>query len=204
MMDNSLQEMLQDKLNDRLNHLIEEGKITYSQMYASLGYPTIKHHFGRLDPFSSYVNAVIRETKAGRLVLYDSSWGEKEALEENKMNTAPGLDDMYPNSAGYNNVGGPQYDISLSKDNVVIEACFCGQQIEGWSTMEITYVWQNRTFCFKPASEENSDINALYVPFGKWILTRYLDKAKDSILNNYAERIVSEFIEKEFVKLDLN
>lgn len=204
MKDNSLQEMLQDKLHDKLNHLIEEGKITYSQMYASLGYPTIKYHFGRLDPFSTYVNAVIRETKAGRLELYESSWGEKEALEECKRNTTPGLDDMYPNSTGYNNVGGPRYDISLSKDNVVIKACFCGQQIEGWSTMEISYVWQNRTFCFKPASEENSDINALYVPFGKWIMDRYLDKTKDSILDNFAERIVPEFIEKEVVKLDMN
>ena len=193
-MDNSLQEMLQDKLHDKLNHLIEEGKITYAQMYASIGFPTIKHHYGRLDPFSSYVNAVIRETKAGRLVLYDSSWGEKEALEENKMNTAPGLDDMYPNSAGYNNVGGPQYDISLSKDNVVIEACFCGQQIEGWSTMEITYVWQHRTFCFKPASEENSDINSLYMPFGKWIMARYLNKAQDYILDNIVEQAEKSLI----------
>lgn len=194
MKDNSLQEMLQDKLHDKLNHLIEEGKITYSQMYASIGFPTIKHRFGRLDSFSTYVNAVIRETKAGHLVLYESSWGERETLEENKRNTVPGLKDMYPNSAGYNNVGGPRYDISLSKDNVVIEACFCGQQIEGWSTMEISYVWQNRTFCFKPASEENSDINALYVPFGKWIMARYIDKTQDHILNSIAEQAEKSLI----------
>ena len=194
MTDNALQNMLQNKLQNRFNHLIEEGKITFAQMYASIGFPTIKHHFGRLDPFSTYVNAVIRETKAGHIVLYDSSWGEKEALEENKRSTAPGVDDMYPNSAGYNNVGGPQYDISLSNNNIVIKARFCGQQIEGWSTMEISYVWQNRTFCFKPASDENSDINALYVPFGKWIMARYLNKAQDYILDNIVEQAEKSLI----------
>lgn len=189
-------EKLEDLICEKVANLINEGKLTTKQMYEKLGCPTMNKSFARIDfSYSQYISELKKLTKNGCIGLADSSWGNEEAQTDECKDTKPGLNDMHPDSFGYNNIGGPTYKISVNKERVIVEAHFCHQEFEGWSDLRIEYVWQHRTFVFKPIEGDASSQNAILEPFGEWIIYKFVLFTIDKIRNEQMGNFVSDYID---------
>lgn len=189
-------EKLEDIVCDKVAKLFNEGKLTALQMYEKLGCPTMNKSFARINfSYSSYISALKKLVKEGCIVLADSFWGDKEADEDECKDTKPGLDDMYPKSFGYNNIGGPTYRFSVNKERVIVEAHFGHQEFEGWSDLRIEYVWQHRTFVFKPIEGDASSQNAMLDVFATWIGDKFVSFTANKIRNEQMGSYVSDYLD---------
>lgn len=194
-----MEKNFKDAVSDKLCDFINSKKLTSRQMYEKIGCPTIGREFERIDfSYNNHLSALKKLVEENRILLADSSWGKDEAKSDKCKDTKPGVDDMHPSSFGYNNVGGPTYKITLSKESIVVEANFCEQNISGYSNMDISYRWQTRTFVFKPIDGDESSLDSILDVFWKWIGDRFFDWSLDKILNEQAERLVSNFMKENF------
>lgn len=194
-----MEKNFKDAVSDKLCDFINSKKLTSRQMYETIGCSTIEREFQRIDfSYNNHLSALRKLVEGNRILLADSSWGKDEAESDKCKDAKPGVDDMHPSSFGYNNVGGPTYKITLSKESVVVEANFCEQNISGYSNMDISYRWQTRTFVFKPIDGDESSLDSILDVFWKWIGDRFFDWSLDKILNEQAERLVSNFMKENF------
>lgn len=196
-----MEKNFKDAVSDKLCDFINSKKLTSRQMYETIGCPTIEREFQRIDfSYNNHLSALRKLVEENRILLADSSWGKDEAESDKCKDTKPGVDDMHLSSFGYNNVGGPTYKITLSKESIVVEANFCEQNISGYSNMDISYRWQTRTFVFKPIDGDESSLDSILDVFWIWIGDRFFDWSLDKILNEQAERLVSNFMKENFEK----
>ena len=194
-----MEKNFKDAVSDKLCDFINSKKLTSRQMYETIGCSTIEREFQRIDfSYNNHLSALRKLVEGNRILLADSSWGKDEAESDKCKDAKPGVDDMHPSSFGYNNVGGPTYKITLSKESIVVEANFCEQNISGYSNMDISYRWQTRTFVFKPIDGDESSLDSILDVFWKWIGDRFFDWSLDKILNEQAERLVSNFMKENF------
>ena len=127
---------------------IASGELSLHQMYELLGNPRFRHHYHRLETPYDFIQGLIRMNNEGKLVLSDSSWGKRELADKHLEGTKPGTNEMFPSSVGYNNVGGPTYDIEMTTEEITVRANIADQELDGWDTINITLVWETRTFVF--------------------------------------------------------
>ena len=194
-----MEKNFKDAVSDKLCDFINSKKLTSRQMYEKIGCPAIEEEFQRIDfSYNNYLSALKKLVDENRILLADSSWGKDEAKSDKCKDIKPGVDDMHPSSFGYNNVGGPTYKITLCKEGVVVEVNFCEQNISGYSNMDISYKWQTRTFVFMPIEGDESSLDAMLDVFWRWIALRFLDWSLDKVLNEQAERLVSNFMKENF------
>ncbi|MBO7482139.1 MAG: hypothetical protein J6T63_08530 [Bacteroidales bacterium] len=194
-----MEKAFKDVVSDKLCDFINSKKLSSRQMYEKIGCPTIGREFERIDfSYNNHLSALKKLVEENRILLADSSWGKDEAKSDKCKDTKPGVDDMHPDSFGYNNVGGPTYKITLCKEGVEVEVNFCEQNISGYSTMDISYNWQTRTFVFMPIDGDESSLDAMLDVFWRWIALRFLNWSLDKVLNEQAERLVSNFIKENF------
>ena len=187
----------------KVNKLDEEGTLDILQLYAKLDYPQMHEDYDRLMIGGAYekVQLVQQLVGQGVLRLDNSSWGEKEMSDENHADTKPGLEDMCPDSLGYNNYGGPTYSIAVSKEGIEMKAGFCHQDLgNSWDTIDTSFKWQYRTFSFVPVGEDDETLKQMLVPFKNWIIYRFSNKVKHDLLydviNQAADTFLDRFLEK--------
>jgi hypothetical protein len=181
----------------------EEGVLDILQLYSKLDFPKMNERYDRLMIGRAYefVSLTQQLVNQGILRLEGSSWGDKEKNDENHIGTQPGLEDMRPNSLGYNNNGGPTYSISVSKEGIEMQAGFCHQDFSSsWDTIDISYKWQYRTFYFVPVVQDDETLKQMLAPFKNWLIYRFSNKVKHDLLydviNQAADSYLDRFLEK--------
>lgn len=191
-MENTFKDVVSDKLCDVIN----SKKLTSRQMYEKIGCPKIKLEFGQRDfSYGESLKTLCSLAREGRIVLSDSSWGEIEATSDECKGKKPSVDDISPSSCG----GGPVYNFIFNKESVVVEAHFYYEDVDDWSDyINVKRIWQHRTFVFKPIDGDESSLDAILDVFWKWIGDRFFDWSLDKILNEQAERLVSNFMKENF------
>lgn len=187
----------------KVKQMDEEGSLDILQLYAKLDYPKMHEEYDRLMTGGAYekVRLVQQLVGQGVLRLDNSSWGEKEMSDENHADTKPGLEDMCPDSLGYNNYGGPTYSIAVSKEGIEMKAGFCHQDLgNSWDTIDTSFKWQYRTFSFVPVGENDETLKQMLVPFKNWIINRFSNRVKHDLLrdviNQAADTYLDRFLEK--------
>ena len=149
---------------------------------------------GRAYEFVSLTQQLVNQ---GILRLERSSWGDKEKNDENHIGTQPGLEDMRPNSLGYNNNGGPTYSISVSKEGIEMQAGFCHQDFSSsWDTIETSYKWQYRTFYFVPVGQDDETLKQMLEPFKDWIIYRFSNRVKHDLLYDFINQAADTFLDR--------
>lgn len=184
---------LKKKVYNTILAKIKSGEKSLSSLYESLGYPVLNATYGRLEIPDDLLHSLIDDVKNGKLILAESSWGNIEQQEDVKKGTTPGLDDFFPSSYGYNNVGGPKYNIQVTQDAITVTARFAHQEIDGWDTVNISEVWQARTFVMKNPDGNLSDENLQH--FGNWIVNRELNRCMDNNFDKLVEKAANIVIQ---------
>ena len=104
-------ESIKAAIVQKTKRMNEEGVLDILQLYSKLDFPKMNERYDRLMIGDAY--EIVRLTQQlvnqGILRLEKSTWGDKEKNDENHIGTQPGLEDMRPNSLGYNNNGGPTW-----------------------------------------------------------------------------------------------
>ena len=187
----------------KVNKLDEEGTLDILQLYAKLDYPQMHEDYDRLMIGGAYekVQLVQQLVGQGVLRLDNSSWGEKEMSDKNYADSKPGLEDMCPDSLGYNNYGGPTYSITVSKEGIKMRANFCHQDFcNSWDTIDTSFKWQYRSFFFVPVDEDDNTLKQMLAPFKHWIIYRFSNRVKHDLLrdviNQAADTYLDRFLEK--------
>jgi hypothetical protein len=163
----------------KIKEILDSGNIKYIQLFEYLGCPTLKEKYGRLNlPYKLLKEHIIPLEQKGLLCMVDSDFGKAEKSEKSGIASKPTSADMFPDSAGWNIYGGPTYEITLNGNQLQVIAKFCHQEIEGYSDMSISMVWQERTFTFR-------------IPQGN------TEVMEELLKNIYAEKIVHAWIDKE-------
>lgn len=187
------------KKTKRMN---EEGVLDVLQLYSKLDFPEMNKRYDRLmiDRAYEIVRLIQQLVNQRTLRLERSSWGDKEKNDENHIGTQPGLEDMRPDSLGYNNNGGPTYSISVSKEGVEMQAGFCHQDLgSSWDTIDTSYKWQYRTFYFVPVGQDDETLKQMLEPFKDWIVYRFSNRVKHDLLydciNQAADTFLDRFLE---------
>ena len=76
-----------------------------------------------------------------------------------------------------------------------MEAHFCHQEFEGWSDLRIEYVWQHRTFVFKPIEGDATSQNTMLDVFIAWIGDKFVAQTADKIRNEQMGSTVSDYLD---------
>lgn len=194
---------IQEAIVTKVREKEEEGSLNILQLYSWLDYPQINEGYDRMTVCFAYeiVNEVKELANKGILRLETSSWGDKEVNEENRIDTKPGLEDMEPDSLGFNNNGGPTYSITVSKERIDMEAGFCYQDFSGsWDIIDTSYKWQHRKFTFVPANDDDETLEQMLTPFKNWIIYRFSNRIKrellDDIINQVADTYLDRFLKR--------
>jgi hypothetical protein len=194
---------IQEAIVTKVREKEEEGSLNILQLYSWLDYPQINEGYDRMIVCFAY--EIVKEVKElankGILRLETSSWGDKEVNEENRIDTQPGLEDMEPDSLGFNNNGGPTYSITVSKERIDMEAGFCYQDFSGsWDIIDTSYKWQHRKFTFVPANDDDETLKQMLTPFKNWIIYRFSNRIKrellDDIINQVADTYLDRFLKR--------
>jgi len=187
----------------KTENMNEEGSLDILQLYSNLDFPKMNVRYDRLMIGDAYIIVSLTQqlVNQGILRLERSSWGDKEKNDENHIGTQPGLEDMRPNSLGYNNNGGPTYSISVSKEGIEMQAGFCHQDFSSsWDTIDTSYKWQYRTFYFVPVVQDDETLKQMLSPFKNWIIYRFSNKVKHDflydVINQAADSYLDRFLEK--------
>lgn len=191
-------------ITGRVYNLIQDGTLDILQVYSKLGYPEMAKRYDRLNVGRAYQFVELTKSLVaeGALSLESSSWGERELREDNLEGTTPGLDDMKPDGAGYNNVGGPDYTIIVSKDQIEMKAGFCYQDLgDSWDRIDTSYHWQYRTFVFKPNGIDDDTIRKMLSPFKNWIVERLANTVKHDLMNNFITQAADICVDNYLAKL---
>ena len=188
--------MIKNKAYQKAKAMLDSGDITYTNLFEQLGSPLIKNKYDRLNlPYNLLKECVIPLEEKGFIKLVDSTWGDIELARKTVMADKPTSADMFPDSVGWNNYGGPTYEITLNGNELQIISKFCHQEIEGYSDMNISMVWQKRTFTFYlPQDHTEVKEELLKTIFGEktvrdWI-DKEIDKAIDEKTGHYADLII--------------
>ena len=177
----------------------EEGVLDILQLYSKLDFPKMNERYDRLMIGRAYefVSLTQQLVNQGILRLEGSSWGDKERNDENHIGTQPGLEDMRPNSLGYNNNGGPTYSISVSKEGIEMQAGFCHQDFSSsWDTIDTSYKWQYRTFYFVPVGQDDETLKQMLEPFKDWIIYRFSNRVKHDLLYDFINQAADTFLDR--------
>ena len=177
----------------------EEGSLDILQLYSRLDFPKMNEQYDRLMIGRAYeiVSLTQQLVNQGILRLEKSSWGEIEKADENHIGNQPGLEDMRPDSLGYNNYGGPTYSISVSKEGIEMQAGFCHQDLGGsWDTIDTSYKWQYRTFYFVPVGQDDESLKQILEPFKDWIIYRFSNRVKHDLLYDFINQIADTFLDR--------
>ncbi|SDL60459.1 hypothetical protein SAMN04487899_103158 [Segatella bryantii] len=177
----------------------EEGVLDILQLYSKLDFPKMNERYDRLMIGRAYefVSLTQQLVNQGILRLEGSSWGDKEKNDENHIGTQPGLEDMRPNSLGYNNNGGPTYSISVSKEGIEMQAGFCHQDFSSsWDTIDTSYKWQYRTFYFVPVGQDDETLKQMLEPFKDWIIYRFSNRVKHDLLYDFINQAADTFLDR--------
>ena len=189
----------------KTKNMNEEGSLDILQLYSKLDFPKMNERYDRLMIGDAY--EIVRLTQQlvnqGILRLEKSSWGDKEKNDENHIGTQPGLEDMRPNSLGYNNNGGPTYSISVSKEGIEMQAGFCHQDFSSsWDTIDTSYKWQHRTFFFVPVGQDDETLKQMLEPFKNWIIYRFSNRVKHDLLYDFINQAADTFLDRFLEKHD--
>lgn len=177
----------------------EEGSLDILQLYSRLDFPKMNEQYDRLMIGRAYeiVSLTQQLVNQGILRLEKSSWSEIEKADENHIGNQPGLEDMRPDSLGYNNYGGPTYSISVSKEGIEMQAGFCHQDLGGsWDTIDTSYKWQYRTFYFVPVGQDDESLKQILEPFKDWIIYRFSNRVKHDLLYDFINQIADTFLDR--------
>jgi len=177
----------------------KEGVLDILQLYSKLDFPKMNERYDRLMIGRAYefVSLTQQLVNQGILRLEGSSWGDKEKNDENHIGTQPGLEDMRPNSLGYNNNGGPTYSISVSKEGIEMQAGFCHQDFSSsWDTIDTSYKWQYRTFYFVPVGQDDETLKQMLEPFKDWIIYRFSNRVKHDLLYDFINQAADTFLDR--------
>ena len=177
----------------------EEGSLDILQLYSRLDFPKMNEQYDRLMIGRAYeiVSLTQQLVNQGILRLEKSSWSEIEKADENHIGNQPGLEDMRPDSLGYNNYGGPTYSISVSKEGIEMQAGFCHQDLGGsWDTIDTSYKWQHRTFFFVPVDQDDESLKQILEPFKDWIIYRFSNRVKHDLLYDFINQIADTFLDR--------
>lgn len=177
----------------------EEGVLDILQLYSKLDFPKMNERYDRLMIGRAYefVSLTQQLVNQGILRLEGSSWGDKEKNDENHIGIQPGLEDMRPNSLGYNNNGGPTYSISVSKEGIEMQAGFCHQDFSSsWDTIDTSYKWQYRTFYFVPVGQDDETLKQMLEPFKDWIIYRFSNRVKHDLLYDFINQAADTFLDR--------
>ena len=91
------------------------------------------------------------------------------------------------------------YNFIFNKESVVVEAHSYYDDVDDWCDyIDVKRIWQHRTFVFKPIDGDESSLDSILDVFWKWIGDRFFDWSLDKILNEQAERLVSNFMKENF------
>lgn len=191
-----MEKNFKDAVSDKLCDFINSKKLTSRQMYETIGCPTINLNFSQSRfYYGGSLEALCSLAREGRIVLFDSSWGEIEATSDECKGKKPSVDDISPKCCG----GSPCYKYTFNKESVVVEASFYYEDVDDWSDyINVKRIWQHRTFVFKPIDGDESSLDSILDVFWKWIGDRFFDWSLDKILNEQAERFVSNFMKENF------
>ncbi len=190
---------IQEAIVTKVREKEEEGSLNILQLYSWLDYPQINEGYDRMTVCFAYeiVNEVKELANKGILRLETSSWGDKEVNEENRIDTQPGLEDMEPDSLGFNNNGGPTYSITVSKERINMEAGFCYQDFSGsWDIIDTSYKWQHRKFTFVPANDDDETLKQMLTPFKNWIIYRFSNRIKRELLDDIINQVADTYLDK--------
>lgn len=183
----------------KTENMNEEGVLDILQLYSKLDFPKMNERYDRLMIGRAYefVSLTQQLVNQGILRLERSSWGDKEKNDENHIGTQPGLEDMRPNSLGYNNNGGPTYSISVSKEGIEMQAGFCHQDFSSsWNTIDTSYKWQYRTFYFVPVGQDDETLKQMLEPFKDWIIYRFSNRVKHDLLYDFINQAADTFLDR--------
>lgn len=183
----------------KVKQMDEDGVLDILQLYSKLDFPKMNVRYDRLMIGDAY--EIVRLTQQlvnqGILRLERSSWGDKEKNDENHIGTQPGLEDMRPDSLGYNNNGGPTYSISVSKEGIEMKAGFCHQDFSSsWDTIDTSYKWQYRTFSFVPVGEDDETLKQMLAPFKNWIIFRFSNRVKHDLLYDFINQAADTYLDR--------
>ena len=190
---------IQEAIVTKVREKEEEGSLNILQLYSWLDYPQINEGYDRMTVCFAYkiVNEIKELANKGILRLETSSWGDKEVNEENRIDTQPGLEDMEPDSLGFNNNGGPTYSITVSKERINMEAGFCYQDFSGsWDIIDTSYKWQHRKFTFVPANDDDETLKQMLTPFKNWIIYRFSNRIKRELLDDIINQVADTYLDK--------
>ena len=177
----------------------EEGSLDILQLYSRLDYPQMNEQYDRLRIGRAYeiVGLTQQLVDQGILRLENSSWGELEKSDDNHAGIYPGLEDMRPDSLGYNNYGGPTYSISVSREGIKMQAGFCHQDFsKSWDTIDTSYKWQYRTFFFVPVDKDDEILKKMLEPFKDWIIYRFSNRVKHDLLYDFINQTADVFLDR--------
>ncbi|MCF0196736.1 MAG: hypothetical protein HUK03_05815 [Bacteroidaceae bacterium] len=184
------------KVHEDIHDKYKSGTLTLRQMCHELGKTQFKFSHGRLETPDAFLHDLIKKTEEGKLTLTDSSWGAHETEEEHLEGTKPTINDMFPDSCGWNSYGGPKHDITLSSDEICVRANSAYQEFDGWSdTIDTSFHWQTRTFVYKYACDEVDLVfESLLSHYAGAVINKYTDAkysaAFDKIVSNLAKSII--------------
>ena len=186
----------------KIKEMLDSGNIKYTQLFEHLGCPILKEKYGRLNlPYNLLKEHIIPLEEKGLMYMVDSDWGKNEKAEKIGTSSKPTIEDMFPDSAGWNNYGGPAYEIILNGNELQVIAKFCHQEIEGYSDMRISMVWQERTFTFQfPQGNIQVLEELLRQIYGEKIVRAWIEQETDAVIeeriDSYAD-MISQKINKE-------
>lgn len=177
----------------------EEGSLDILQLYSRLDYPKMNEQYDRLMIGRAYeiIGLTQQLVNQGILRLENSSWGDFEKSDENHIGNQPGLEDMRPDSLGYNNYGGPTYSISVSREGIEMQAGFCHQDLgNSWDTIDTSYKWQYRKFSFVPVGDDDETLKQMLGLFKDWIIYRFSNKVKHDLLYDFINQTADVFLDR--------
>ena len=183
----------------RVDKMCEEGSIDILQLYSKLDYLPMHMQYDRLVIGRAYklVEQTQQLVAQGVLRLESSSWGSIEISDEKHIGTQPGFEDMYPNSVGWNNFGGPTYSINVSRKGIEMKAGFCDQDLGGsWDTIDTSFRWQHRTFSFVPTCDDDETLKQMLTPFKSWIIVRFSKMIQQDFMHDVINQAVDVFLDR--------
>lgn len=186
-------------ISGKVNKLFKNGALDILQIYSKLGYPEMAKRYDRMNVGWAYqlVELTKNLVTDGTLRLESSSWGDHELREDRLEGTNPGLDDMKPDGAGYNSVGGPDYAILVTKEQIEMKTGFCYQDFgDSWDRIDTSFHWQYRVFVFKPNGNEDETIRKMLSPFKNWIMERLADTVKHNLINDFINQTADNYLDR--------
>lgn len=187
--------ILKGKIHRQLLLKLRIGETTLSELYEKLGHPVMLKRYCRQDMPYNLLHLLSDAVRNGKLVISDSSWGDLEAMDEKKQNTKPGADDLFPESYGFGNIGGPTCRMRVTKECIHLVLNIVNRDAQS-SPKNMDKAWETREFTFKNPegnlSEENLNL------LKDWIVSHEVDKCVNYKLDKFMCSLADRFLDEDF------